>query len=181
MKLKKTTTGTFNFLLEAYGKDVELIACVFGTRGFQQKQRMGKVMKEQADLWWQKTGELVTVLVNITNSTRTLFIHTQRYSILAYNFCYIRWSVLILVVPVYHGEHPMCCKCHQRLLTFQQLLKSKMHGPGARAGGNPTAQLKLFTYRPVFATAGRSQLTYWKSRGYCRLGNWITTENLNMD
>jgi hypothetical protein len=50
VKLKKTTTGTFNFLLEAYGKDVELIACVFGTRGFQQKQRMGKVMKEQADL-----------------------------------------------------------------------------------------------------------------------------------
>lgn len=49
MKLKKTITETFNFLHKAYVKDVESMARVFGTRDFQQKQWMGKVMKE-ADL-----------------------------------------------------------------------------------------------------------------------------------
>jgi len=73
VKLKKTITETFNFLLEAYEKDVESIARVSGTRGFQQKQCMGKVTKEQAD--WSKCGGMGI----ITKSTRTLFIRTQLY------------------------------------------------------------------------------------------------------
>jgi hypothetical protein len=50
VKLKTTITETGNFFLEAYVQGVESIARVFDTRGFQQEQWMGKVMKEQADL-----------------------------------------------------------------------------------------------------------------------------------